>query len=169
MAEVLSDRGPILPLRPCVGIMVLNDSGLVLVCQRKDQSGDAWQMPQGGIDNGESPRVAALRELEEEIGTSDVEIIGESKGWLDYELPADLVGRVWKGHYGGQTQKWLAVRLLAGEDAINLGDGLHAEFDAWCWIEPERLPEVIVPFKRGVYEAVVKEFLPLTERLRKRV
>jgi len=168
MPAVLSDSGPILPLRPCVGIMVLNDSGLVLVCQRKDQRGDAWQMPQGGIDDGESPRAAALRELEEEIGTSDVEIIGESKGWLDYELPADLVGRVWKGHYRGQTQKWFAVRLLAGEGAIDLGDGSYAEFDAWRWIKPERLPEVIVPFKRGIYQAIVKEFLPLTDRLRKR-
>tara|TARA_B100000686_G_scaffold344454_1_gene427088 strand:- start:493 stop:951 length:459 start_codon:yes stop_codon:yes gene_type:complete len=149
-----------------VGIMVLNGAGLVLVCQRKDQSGDTWQMPQGGIDNGESPRAAALRELEEEIGTADVEIIGEIQGWIDYDLPADLVGRVWKGQYRGQTQKWFAVRLLADEGTINLGDDRHAEFDTWRWIEPERLPEVIVPFKRGVYEAVVKEFQPLTERLR---
>ena len=101
MPEVLSDGGPILPLRPCVGIMVLNGAGLVLVCQRKDQSGDTWQMPQGGIDNGESPRAAALRELEEEIGTADVEIIGEIQGGIDYDLPADLVGRVWKGQYRG--------------------------------------------------------------------
>ncbi len=160
------DDAPILPLRPCVGIMVLNDSGLVLVCQRRDRSDDAWQMPQGGIDKGESPRAAALRELEEEIGTAAVEIIGETEGWLDYELPADLVGRVWQGRYRGQTQKWFAMRLLAGDDEIDLGDGGHAEFTAWRWIEPARLAEVIVPFKRDVYQAVVDEFAPLVERLR---
>ena len=161
--------------------MVLNDSGLVLVGRRRDRR-DAWQMPQGGIDGDETARAAALRELAEEIGTADVEILGETEGWLDYELPPDLAGRVWRGRYRGQTQKWFAARLRAAEEEIDLGDGAKAEFTAWRWVEPERLAALIVPFKREVYvyRAVLAdpfvgepssalneaEFAPLIARLR---
>lgn len=169
MAGEPLNRGPeAIPLRPLrrgVGIMVLNDSGLVLVCRRRDRR-DAWQMPQGGIDGDETARAAALRELAEEIGTADVEILGETEGWLDYELPADLAGQVWRGRYRGQTQKWFAVLLRAGEEEIDLGDGAKAEFTAWRWVEPERLAALIVPFKRDVYRAVLAEFAPLIARLR---
>ena len=154
-----------LPLRRCVGIMVLNDDGRVLVAQRSDRTSDAWQMPQGGIDAGETPRQAALRELEEEIGTANVVIIGETPGWLDYELPPDLVGRVWRGRYRGQKQKWFAVRFLGDDSEINLDRGAHTEFDHWRWLEPALLPEVIVPFKKAVYEALLVEFAGLIDGL----
>ena len=119
-----------LPLRPCVGIMVFDTQGRVLVAQRSDRNSDAWQMPQGGIDAGETPRQAALRELEEEIGTANVEIIDETSGWLDYELPADQVGRVWNGRFRGQTQKWFAVKFLGDDNEIDLYCGEHTEFEA---------------------------------------
>ena len=154
-----------LPLRPCVGIMVLNRNGQVWVGQRIDRESDAWQMPQGGIDNNETPQQAALRELEEEIGTANVEFLGETKGWLDYELPPELVGRVWKGRFRGQTQKWFAARFLGDDGEINLDHGDETEFDAWRWIAPAQLPEVIVPFKKAVYQAVLEEFAAVIDRL----
>ena len=114
-------------------MLVLNRSDFVLVAQRSDIGGEAWQMPQGGIDPGEPPRAAALRELKEEIGTGKVDLIGESKRWLSYDLPPDLQGMAWKGRYRGQTQKWFAFRFLGGERDIDLGGG-DAEFVAWRWI-----------------------------------
>ena len=146
--------------------MVLNRAGLVWVGQRIDRENDAWQMPQGGIDENEAPRQAALRELEEEIGTANVDIIGETAGWLDYELPVELVGRVWQGRFRGQTQKWFAVKFLGDDAEIDLGHGKYAEFDAWRWIEPAQLPDVIVPFKKAVYRALIEEFSDLIQGLR---
>jgi putative (di)nucleoside polyphosphate hydrolase len=166
-SETADDDAAALPMRPCAGIMVLDRVGRVLVAQRNDRNSDAWQMPQGGIDTGETPRQAALRELEEEIGTANVEIIGETEGWLDYDLPADLVGQVWGGRFRGQTQKWFAVRFLGDDSEIDVNRGAHTEFDNWRWLEPALLPDVIVPFKKAVYEALLVEFAGLIDDLRR--
>ncbi len=148
-----------LPYRPCVGILVLNAAGHVFVGQRRDRKG-AWQMPQGGIDAGETIEHAALRELREEIGTANVTILGVSQHWLRYDLPAHLIGVAWKGRWRGQEQKWLAVRFLGDDTEIDL-DTEHPEFDAWRWADPAELPTLTVDFKRPVYEAVLAEFAPL--------
>lgn len=143
--------------RPCVGIMLFNAKGEVFVAQRIDSPGPAWQMPQGGIDPGESPADAALRELGEEIGTTNAEIAEELDEWIDYDLPEHLVGKLWRGKYRGQTQKWFAMRFL-GEDAeINL-DTDEPEFSSWRWVSPEELPALAVPFKRHVYSRLVEAF-----------
>jgi putative (di)nucleoside polyphosphate hydrolase len=117
----------------------------------------AWQMPQGGIDPGETPVQAALRELYEETGTDKAEIIGETRDWLCYDLPAPLAVTAWKGRYRGQRQKWFLMRFLGTDIDIDL-QRHHAEFDAWKWIEPEELPGLIVAFKRPIYVAVLEEF-----------
>lgn len=146
--------------RPCVGLLLLNANGEVFVGRRLDTQ-DAWQMPQGGIDPGEEPRTAVLREMQEEIGTGKAEIIAESDLWRHYELPASLARRVWGGRYRGQAQKWFALRFT-GEDAdIDLTATPHMEFDAWQWVALDRLVDLIVPFKRDVYLEVVGEFAPL--------
>lgn len=155
-----------LPYRPCVGLMVLNDAGQVFVAQRVDVRGDNWQMPQGGIDPGETPRKAALRELKEEIGTDAAEILAESRHWHSYDLPPYLVPRVWGGKYRGQTQRWFALHFLGDDEDIDL-EAHHPEFKAWCWADLERLPQMIVPFKRDVYDKVIAEFHPVAERLRR--
>lgn len=142
--------------RPCVGIMLLNTDGRVFVAERLDAPG-AWQMPQGGIDRGESPAVAAMRELKEEIGTDRAEILAEHPGWLSYDLPAALGGRLWGGRYLGQTQKWFACRFLGNDTDIDL-HAHDAEFGAWRWAAIDDLANLIVDFKRPVYEAVVAEF-----------
>ena len=145
-----------LPYRPCVGIMLINDQGLVFVARRKG-SEDAWQMPQGGIDKGEKPKQAALRELEEEIGTSKGKVLGKTKGWLTYDLPEHLIGNVWKGKYRGQKQKWFALRFTGRDEEIDLEASGHVEFDAWKWVSVNELTELIVPFKRTVYAEVVAQ------------
>lgn len=145
-----------LPYRPCVGIMLINKEGHIFVARRVDTPG-AWQMPQGGIDPGESPAVAALRELEEEIGTGKAVLLAESNQWLSYDLPPNLLGKVWGGKYRGQTQKWVACRFTGSDADINL-ETEHPEFDAWQWVSVEELPRLIVSFKRAIYDAVVKEF-----------
>ncbi len=148
-----------LPYRQNVGLMVLNEAGDVFVGQRKDNNVAAWQMPQGGINLCEDARVAALRELEEETGipAGKVTILAETDGWIPYELPADLIAKLWNGKYRGQEQKWFLMRFL-GEDAdINI-DTEEPEFSAWKWISPSALPHVIVPFKRDVYVAVLNAF-----------
>ena len=145
-----------LPYRPCVGIMLLNGEGRVFVGRRKDTP-DAWQMPQGGIDKGESPRDAALRELLEEIGTDKAEMVAETAGWHRYDLPPHLLGKVWGGKYRGQEQKWLLCRFLGRDGDIDLNTD-HPEFDAWQWVAVDDLIARIVPFKRAIYEAVVAEF-----------
>lgn len=143
--------------RPCVGIMLMNEDKKVLVGQRRDNAGDAWQMPQGGIDPGESPMQAAFRELEEEVGTAQASIIAESPEWLTYDLPDDLASVFWGGKYRGQIQRWFLMRLLVGEDALTVHTS-DPEFRALSWVEPATLPEIIVPFKRSVYEAVLSTF-----------
>lgn len=157
--------------RPCVGIMLLNREGLVFVGRRKAkrmpdsvQPGYEWQMPQGGIDEGETPYVAALRELREETGVRSVDFLDEAPDWLSYDLPGDLNRKSWKGRFRGQTQKWFALRFTGVESEINIDapEGHKAEFDAWRWERLDRLPELIVPFKRPVYEVVCARFSPLT-------
>ena len=144
--------------RRAVGIMLLNRRGEVLIARRIDiPEGEAWQMPQGGIDPGESPREAALRELKEEIGTDKAELLAESRGWLAYELPPEIAPKVWGGRYRGQRQKWFAMRFLGTDDDIDLATR-HPEFDAWRWVAPDRLPELIVPFKRQLYLDILAEF-----------
>ena len=142
--------------RPCVGMMLINRHGRVFVGRRRETV-DAWQMPQGGIDHGEEPRAAALRELREEIGTDRAVIIGESPVWRPYDLPARLGSRLWGGRYRGQAQKWFALRFTGADADIDLATE-HPEFDAWQWVEVDRLVELIVPFKRDVYRDVVGEF-----------
>jgi putative (di)nucleoside polyphosphate hydrolase len=150
--------GEPLGYRPAVGIMLLNALGEVFVARRLDMPTiPAWQMPQGGIDPGETPRRAALRELKEEIGTAEAEIIGESRGWLHYDLPIELAGSVWGGRYRGQRQKWFVMRFTGRNSDINLATE-HPEFDAWQWVAPFRLPELIVPFKRQLYIDILTEF-----------
>lgn len=153
-----------LPYRLGVGLVLFNDQGLVFAARRIDTDLDAWQMPQGGIDKGEEPMTAALRELEEEIGTAKAEIIAETSDWLSYDLPADLAAKVWKGKYRGQKQKWYALRFKGSDADINIATE-HPEFNAWCWMKLEDLVEKIVPFKRDIYRAVVAEFAPLAAKI----
>ena len=154
-----------LPYRQCVGIMLINKKGEVWVGRRVDTP-DAWQMPQGGIDDGEAPRETALRELEEEIGTASARIVAETEGWLSYDLPPELVGKVWKGKYRGQTQKWFALEFTGTDSDIHPTDVKHPEFDDWRWCAADELPDLAVSFKRGIYDAVVAEFRSVIERLR---
>lgn len=161
-----------LPYRPCVGIMLINRSGLVWIGQRipkweADKSRHRWQMPQGGIDKGETPRDAAVRELREETGTHDASVIGETDQWLTYDLPPEAVGVALKGRYRGQKQKWFAMRFLGKDGDIDIAadHGEKPEFDAWKWVDIDDLPDLVVPFKRDVYEQVVAEFRPLVRAL----
>lgn len=153
----MTDRSD-LPYRPCVGILMFNDAGRVFVGKRIGMP-DAWQMPQGGIDDGESPHEAGLRELEEEIGTRTVEIVGETADWVTYDFPPDLPGKI-REKWRGQRQKWLACRFTGVETDIDLATE-HAEFDAWKWVDPATVVELIVPFKRATYEAVIGELAPI--------
>jgi len=154
-----------LPYRPCVGIMLIDRGGRVLVAQRINTPGEAWQMPQGGIDEGESPRRAALRELHEEVGTDKVEVLAESRNWWRYDLPAELVPRRWGGRYRGQEQKWFALRFLGADADIDIATEAP-EFRAWRWAEMAELPDIIVPFKRHIYQEVIAEFGHLAEAAR---
>ncbi len=149
-----------LPYRLAVGIMLLNRQREVFVGQRIDSTLEAWQMPQGGIDPGETPEQAAWRELGEEVGTNAAEIVAVSKGFHDYDLPADLQGKLWGGRFRGQRQTWFAMRFTGEDTDINIATP-EPEFRAWMWVEPSRLPELIVPFKRPLYEAVMAEFAGL--------
>jgi putative (di)nucleoside polyphosphate hydrolase len=154
-----------LPYRPCVGIMLINRDGLVWTGNRIQEvdtgSPLTWQMPQGGIDEGEEPAEAALRELKEETGTDKARIIGETKDWLTYDLPPHLVGIALKGRYRGQKQKWFAMRFTGKDSDIDIAADDHQEFSEWAWVPITELVELIVPFKRSVYEEIVRELGPL--------
>jgi putative (di)nucleoside polyphosphate hydrolase len=145
-----------LPYRQGVGVMLLNADNRVFVAKRIDMTSEAWQMPQGGIDPGESARECALRELQEEIGTDKAEILYEAPGWYDYDLPPDLVPKIWGGKYRGQQQKWFLMRFTGTDADINL-ETEHPEFLEWKWIAPHELPDIIVPFKRALYQRLVTD------------
>ncbi len=149
-----------LPYRPCAGIMLVNQAGQVFVGQRLDNpDSDAWQMPQGGIDEGETAREAALRELTEETGIEAhlVDIIGETVKELFYDLPDELIGKIWKGKWRGQRQKWFLMRFKGSDENVNIATD-HQEFSRWKWAEAAALPDMIVPFKKELYKAVLQEF-----------
>lgn len=167
--SIRGDRPP--AYRPCVGLFLINAEGLVFVGRRRREAGPehvddthAWQMPQGGIDPGEDPYAAALRELWEETSVRSVELLAEAPDWYSYDLPRDVTRKAWRGRYRGQTQKWFALRFKGEESEIDIhkpGGGRHkAEFDAWRWERAERLPDLIIPFKRAVYEKVLAAFTP---------
>jgi putative (di)nucleoside polyphosphate hydrolase len=167
-----------LPYRDCVGVAVFNDRGQVLIGRRRAQGdpedsaelGAPWQMPQGGIDKGEEPKAAALRELFEETSIRSVEPVAEAPGWIYYDLPDAMLGTALKGKYRGQRQRWFAYRFIGPDSEINVtapGDGtMHAEFDTWRWEELSRLPDLIVPFKREAYLQVVTAFRDIPGKLR---
>lgn len=167
-------RAEDLPYRPCVGIMVLNDKGLVWSGRRIAEPGSEyddllhrWQMPQGGIDKNEDPKAASLRELYEETGIQSVSFLAESQDWLTYDLPDDLIGIGLRGKFRGQKQKWFAYRFEGDEAEIQINPpvtGEKAEFDAWDWKPMDDLPKLIVPFKKDLYTQIVKEFAPWRER-----
>jgi putative (di)nucleoside polyphosphate hydrolase len=148
-----------LPYRPAAGVMLVNRDGKVFVAQRLDSSLEAWQMPQGGLDEGEDAEAGAFRELEEETGISrdKVEIIARCPTELNYDLPDDLVGKLWKGKWRGQRQAWFLMRFLGEDGDVNL-ETAEPEFRAWKWAEPAELPAMIVPFKKQLYEQLLIEF-----------
>jgi putative (di)nucleoside polyphosphate hydrolase len=162
-----------LPYRPCVGVALFNRQGLVWVGSRSDADaegegkGSWWQMPQGGLDKDEDPKAAAYRELFEETSIRSVSLLREAPGWFRYDLPLKLVATSWGGRYRGQKQKWFALRFEGDEseiDVVNPGGGKHKpEFSEWRWERLERLPDLIVPFKRKVYEDVASAFRDIAE------
>ena len=152
-----------LPYRPCVGAVLFNPQGRVLVARRADLpnaegSAGGWQLPQGGIDEGEDPRIAVLRELAEEIGTDRAVIIAEHPEWLTYDLPSELIRVALKGRYRGQRQRWFALRFTGAESDIRLDLDPHPEFDAWRWVALAELPALAVAFKRPIYEVLARSF-----------
>ncbi|MBV8524406.1 MAG: RNA pyrophosphohydrolase [Acetobacteraceae bacterium] len=155
--------GPDLPYRPNVGAVLFNDDGRVFVARRADYpnaEGDpgGWQLPQGGMDPGEDPRAAVMRELAEEIGTTEAEIIGEHPEWLTYDLPPHLIGRALGGRYRGQRQRWFALRFKGKDEAIRLDHDPEPEFNAWRWVSLNELPALAVDFKRPIYEILTRSF-----------
>lgn len=154
-----------LPYRLGVGVVLFNAKGLVFTARRIDTKPDAWQFPQGGIDEGEDPVRAVFREMKEEIGVDDAVILEETKDWLTYDLPPHLLGKAWGGLYRGQRQKWYALSLTGDETMIDINTE-HPEFDAWRWFPLEEIEAQIVPFKRALYHEIVEAFLPLSRKLR---
>ena len=155
----MSDPFADLPYRPCSGIMLRNAEGYIFVGQRLDSTSEAWQMPQGGIDPGEDPLTAALRELGEEAGIAPhlVEMVAQSEKQHLYDLPAEMIGKIWRGKYRGQSQHWFLFHFLGTDTDIDITTE-HQEFRAWRWAQPDELVDLIVPFKRELYENVLKEF-----------
>ena len=147
------------PYRPCVGIFLLNNDGLVFAGRRIDSRAEAWQMPQGGIDAGESPLQACMREMREEIGTNTAELISQHDDWLYYDIPLPLADRLWQGRYKGQKQKWMALRFTGDDSDINIATE-EPEFCEWKWLSPHDLVDLAVPFKRDVYQSVLAAFAP---------
>ena len=145
------------PYRNCVGLLVINKNGDVFIGKRIDSNLNAWQMPQGGIEADEDPKTAGIREMEEEIGTKNAELIGEMSEWLNYDIPENLSHRLWNGKYRGQTQKWLAFKFLGDDSEINIKTKVP-EFKEWKWENHKNLPSLAVPFKRDIYKKVIKEF-----------
>lgn len=154
-----------LPYRPCAGAMLVNEEGKIFVAKRIDTPGEAWQMPQGGIDKGEAPSVAVLRELKEETGTDKAELLAESAEWRNYDLPDELIGKIWGGKYRGQSQKWFLLRFTGIDQDINIEAHNPPEFSDWKWAAIDDLEDLIVPFKRQLYADIVAEFRPLVESL----
>jgi putative (di)nucleoside polyphosphate hydrolase len=152
-----------LPYRRCIGAFLINREGRVLVGQRADRDEPAWQLPQGGIEENETPRQAVLRELAEEIGTDRATVIGEMPGWVAYDFPGDLAARVWDGRYRGQKQKWFALRFEGSDADIDLAASGRPEFRDWKWVPVDALAALAVPFKRQVYETLVARFGPLAD------
>jgi putative (di)nucleoside polyphosphate hydrolase len=153
-----------LPYRPCVGVMLVNAQGLVFVGKRIDNRvGDFWQMPQGGIDEDEDLHAAGLRELAEEtgVGGNHVALLAQTREELFYDLPDELLGTLWNGRYRGQRQHWLLARFTGEDSDIRLDAHHPPEFSEWKWVQPKRLPQLIVPFKKRVYRAVLEEFRDL--------
>lgn len=150
-----------LPWRPCVGVTLINPRGLIFAGQRIDSEVPAWQMPQGGVDRGEAPEAAALRELKEEIGVGAdrVEMLDATPDWLRYDLPPEIVPRIWGGRFRGQKQRWFLMRYLGRDDEITL-ETEHPEFSAWRWIDAETMLAGIVSFKRPIYDKVIARFRP---------
>jgi putative (di)nucleoside polyphosphate hydrolase len=151
----MTDRAA-LPYRLNVGAVVFGPDGRVLVARRVGL--DSWQLPQGGIDAGEDPRVAVFRELAEEIGTAKVAVLGEHPDWLEYDLPDELIGKAFKGRFRGQRQKWFALRFLGEDRDVVLDADPHPEFDAWKWVPLAELPDLAVSFKRRIYEVLARDF-----------
>lgn len=149
--------------RPCAGILLINREGLIFVGERRGQAGHAWQMPQGGIDPDEEPLGAARRELFEETGIDRIEVLAESAHWHCYDVPEDRRPSYWKGRYVGQCQRWFAFRFTGDDDDIDL-DAHEPEFSLWRWASPDEVLDLAVPFKRGVYQAVIEEFQPVLTR-----
>ena len=152
-------KGARLPYRPCAGVMLLNADKRVFVGQRLDSRSEAWQMPQGGIDKGEDAETAAFRELEEETGIAPAKtsLIARSSRELQYDLPDELIGKIWKGRYRGQRQSWFLMRFEGRDADVNIETD-HQEFRAWKWADPHELPHMIVPFKKRLYEELLDEF-----------
>jgi putative (di)nucleoside polyphosphate hydrolase len=150
-----------LPYRPCAGVMLVNRDGKVFVGQRIDTTLEAWQMPQGGIDDDEDALAAAIRELGEETGImpEKVELIAEAPGEFLYDLPEDMIGQIWKGKWRGQRQRWFLFRFVGDDSDVDITTD-HPEFRAWNWIDPDDLPKLIVPFKKQLYEEVLAAFAP---------
>ncbi|HUW80693.1 MAG TPA: RNA pyrophosphohydrolase [Acidocella sp.] len=149
-----------LPYRLNVGAVVFGPDGRVLVGRRAHVADAAWQLPQGGIDAGEDPRAAVFRELEEEIGTANAEILAEHPEWIEYDLPEHLIGKSFKGRFRGQRQKWFALKFLGQDSDVVLDAHTHPEFDAWKWVELAELPGLAVSFKRPIYEVLARDFAP---------